>query len=130
MSALLASSVPVASLASTGMFALGCALLTTILLRRSYKYFGRGRRRRNEPAIAAQPRPEGAWTGAHADASARVERQKVELHEQSREAAATIDNKLVLLQELIAKSQAQIDRLEKLLAEAEALEPEVRVGNR
>lgn len=119
-----------ADLMSSGLFALGCGLLTAILLRRSYKYFGRNRRRRNEPAIDAQPRPEGAWTGAHADASARIERQKVELHEQGREITARIDNKLVILQELIAKSQSQIDRLEALLAEAEARQPQMHGDER
>lgn len=106
-----------ANLASAGLFALGCALLTMILLRRSYRYFGK-KRRRNEPAIDAQPRPTDAWSGAHADASARIERQKVELYDLGREITAQIDNKMILLQELIGKSQAQIDRLEELLAES------------
>ena len=38
------------------MFAAGCALLTFILLRRSFRKLGR-RRRVDTAAIAAQPRP-------------------------------------------------------------------------
>ena len=116
-----------ANLLASGMFALGCGLLTMWLLRRSYKHFGR-RRNRNEPPIDAQPRPDGAWSGAHADASARIERQSVELHDLGREVTGRIDSKMVLLQELIAKSQAQIDRLEALLAEAEDASPESLSG--
>lgn len=100
------------------MFAAGCALLTAILLRRSYRYFGSSRRRHNEGPIAAQPRPTGEWSGAHHDASAMIERQKVELHDQGRELKALLDNKISVLQELCRQSQQQIDRLEELLAES------------
>ncbi|MEM6799607.1 MAG: hypothetical protein AAF589_08840 [Planctomycetota bacterium] len=113
-----------ANIAAPILFALGCGLLTAILLRRSYRYFGKNRRRRPEPPIAEQPRPTGEWSGAHADATARIERQKVELHELGRDITARIDSKLILLQELVIKSQSQIDRLETLLAEAEATNSE------
>lgn len=119
-----------ANLLQSGLFVLGCAMLTMILLRRSYKYFGRSTRRRNDPPIAAQPRPTDAWSGAHADVSARIERQKVELHEMSREVTATIDSKLILLQELLAKSQSQIDRLEELLDAAENKQPQMHAEER
>ena len=97
-------------------------MLTMLLLRRSYRYFGK-RRNRNDPPIDAQPRPKTAWTGAHADATARIERQKVELHEYGREITAQIDSKLILLNQLVAKSQSQIDRLEELLAKADKHKP-------
>ena len=102
------------------MFAAGCALLTALLLRRSYRYFGRSRRKQNEGPIAAQPRPTSEWSGAHHDAAAMIERQKVELHEQGRELRAQLDNKISVLQELCRQSQQQIDRLEELLAESHA----------
>lgn len=105
------------------LFLAGVALLTSILLRRTYKYFGKNRRRRNDQPIDAQPRPKDKWTGVHADATARIERQKVELHEMQREVTATIDSKMIILRELINKSQAQIDRMEELLAELEESEP-------
>ncbi|MEM1303896.1 MAG: hypothetical protein AAGG46_03315 [Planctomycetota bacterium] len=103
----------------TLMFAAGCALLTMIMIRLTYKRIGRRRPRRNEPAIDAQPRPTGAWSGAQADASARISRQEVELHDRSREVTAQIDSKMIMLRELIAQSDEQIARLETLLAEAE-----------
>ncbi|MEN1680908.1 MAG: hypothetical protein AAGJ46_15070 [Planctomycetota bacterium] len=120
-----------ASLMANGMFALGCGLLTAILLRRSYRYFGRrGKKRKLDSALVKTPRPKGTspankstanqWTGAHTDAAARIERQKVELHEMEREVSAKIDNKLMLMQQLVAQSQQQIDRLEALLARAES----------
>ncbi|MEM6331576.1 MAG: hypothetical protein AAF790_15195 [Planctomycetota bacterium] len=121
-----AAEPPIASLAAPAMFALGCGLITAILLRRSYRYFGRRRPLRDQPAIDAQPRPTGAWSGAHTDAAARIERQKVELHELGREITARIDSKLILLQDLSQRSDAQIERLETLLAEARALEPELQ----
>lgn len=99
------------------MFALGCGLLTAILLRRSYRYFGRGRKKDNRP-IVAQPRPTDQWSGAYQDADARFERQKVELHDQARELKAQLDSKMAVLQQLCAESQQQIDRLEALLQES------------
>jgi len=118
-----------ADIAAPALFALGCAMLTMMLLRRSYRYFGK-KRNRNDPPIDAQPRPKNGWTGAHADATARIERQKVELHEYGRDVSAQIDSKLVLLNQLVAKSQSQIDRLETLLAEAEKREPLVGANKR
>jgi hypothetical protein len=116
--------VLLADLLTSAMFAVGCGLLTAIMLRRSYRYFGSGKRRGSQSPIDAQPRPTSEWSGAYTDSSARIERQKVELHEQHREASARLDNKLVLLQELCAKSQQQIDRMETLLAEIEERTPD------
>lgn len=110
-----------ASPLANGMLALGLGLLTAVLLRRAYRRLGARKKRRPDRALEQTPRPATAWSGAYADASARIERERVELHEQSREAAATIDNKLVMLQQLIAQSQQQIDRLETLLTRAERL---------
>ncbi len=108
------------------LFALGCGMLTAILLRRSYRYFGK--KRRPQPALAKQARPQGQWSGAQADAAARLNRQEVELHELGRDITARIDSKMILLQELLNKSQAQIDRLETLLAQAEETEPHLQQG--
>lgn len=100
-------------------FALGCGLLTALLLRRSYRYFGKKRRGGSGPHLEAQPRPTHAWDGAKQDASARFDRQQVELQELARDLTGQIDSKLLLLQELNAKSERQIQRLEELLAETE-----------
>ena len=111
---------PVATL----LFAVGCGLLTAILLRRSYRYFGKRRRSTDSAPIAAQRRPDGPWAGSFSDAQARFDRQQVELHELARDLRGQLDSKLILLQELVAKSQQQIDRLEELLDEADKLEPQ------
>ncbi|TWT85437.1 hypothetical protein Pla123a_02440 [Posidoniimonas polymericola] len=107
------------TLVASIMFAAGCALLTSILLRRSYRYFGR-RRRYDDSPIARQPRPTSQWSGAYSDSSAMIERQKVELHDAGRELRAQLDNKIVVLQELCARSQQQIDRMEELLRELDS----------
>jgi len=106
-----------ASLTAAWTFAAGVGLLAAILLRRSYRVLGKARRRGSESPIDLQPRPLHAWAGAYTDSSALIERQRVELHEQGRDLKAQLDNKLVILQALCAKSQRQIDRMEELLAE-------------
>ncbi|MEQ8849527.1 hypothetical protein [Botrimarina sp.] len=103
-------------------FALGCGLLTAILLRRSYRYFGKRKRGVGRP-IDTQPRPATAWDGARHDAEARFNRQQVELHDLARDLTGQIDSKLILLRELVAQSDRQIARLEELLDEAERREP-------
>ncbi len=99
------------------MFIAGIALLTTLLIRRTYKHIGRSRKRYDNRPLVVQPRPDSKWSGAKADASARIDRQQVELAEMNREVHGQIDSKILVLRELIAQSQQQIDRLEKLLAE-------------
>lgn len=103
---------------ATVLFALGCGLLTAILLRRSYKYFG-SRPKKSKGPIEKQPRPTGPWSGAYSDAQARFDRQQVELHELARELKGQLDSKIMILQELVARSERQIERLETLLDEAE-----------
>ncbi len=100
------------------LFLLGCALLTSILLRRSYRYFGRGRRRQNQSPLEKQPRPEGKWSGAQRDSLAQVDRQQVELHEMARDISGQLNSKIIVLEQLIATSQRQIERMETLLAES------------
>ncbi len=99
------------------MFAAGVALLTFVLMRRTYQKIGRGRKRYDSRALVAQPRPEGKWSGAKGDPMAMIDRQKVELADFSRDVNGQIDSKLQMLRELIARSQQQIDRMEELLAE-------------
>jgi len=108
-----------ASLQAILMFVAGIALLTTILLRRTYRQVGRRSRRYDTRPIDTQPRPENPWSGAKADTSAALERQKVELAEYTRDANGQIDTKIMMLRELIAQSDKQIARMEELLGEAE-----------
>lgn len=101
------------------MFAAGCAALTFILLRLSWRRSGKRQRGGSGPAIDAQPRPKHRWDGAQKDAEARIDRHQVELHDLARDLTAQIDSKLVLLQHLIAQSDERINRLETLLSESE-----------
>ncbi len=108
-----------AGLLAPAFFAAGCALLTMILLRRSYRYFGNSRSRGGSgPAIDAQPRPTDKWDGAKKDANARFDRDQVELYDLARDLKGQLDSKIIVLNELVTKSQQQIDRLEALLEES------------
>lgn len=102
------------------MLLAGSAMLTFFLLRRNFRYFKRNRASQDNSPIAKQPRPTGEWSGAYKDSSAMIDRQMVELHNSGRELKAQLDNKIVVMQELCAKSQRQIDRLEELLREIDA----------
>lgn len=105
------------------MFALGCALLTGILLRRTFRQLRkRGKRAGSGPHLEAQARPASKWDGAKKDAEARFSRQQVELHDMARDLNGQIDSKLILFRELVAQSERQIERLETLLGEAERRE--------
>ncbi len=98
-------------------FFAGCALLTMILLKRSYRRMGR--RKKNAPAIERIARPSGQWDGAQRDALAQVERQKVEMHEMARDLNGQLNSKIIVLEKLVGESQRQIERLEELLDKAE-----------
>ena len=100
------------------LFLLGTTLLTFILLRRSYRYFGRRPRPRVEHPLAAVPRPTYDWSGVQADPLARIEREKVELHRLARDLTGRLDSKLILLQELVDTTQQHISEAERLLDEA------------
>ncbi len=97
------------------MFLAGCGLLTWILLKRSGRYFGRGRRRSSSAPIESQPRPAGPWSGAQRDTLARIEREQVQLQERARELSGQLNSKIIVLEQLIATSSRQIERLEGLL---------------
>lgn len=101
------------------MFLAGCALLTWVLLKRSYRYFGSRSRRGNSAPLQKVPRPAGVWDGAQRDSLAQVERQKVEMHEMTRDLNGQLSSKIIILEKLIADSQRQIDQLESLLEKAE-----------
>ncbi|MEQ8209039.1 MAG: hypothetical protein RH917_04340 [Lacipirellulaceae bacterium] len=102
------------------MFLAGVALITIMLVRKTYRRIGRGRAKLTGgrgPAIESQPRPADAWDGAYRDASAHIQREKVELHEMARDANGQLTSKIVMLEQLIETSSGQIERMEQLLAE-------------
>ena len=122
------STAPMLPLASVPlpvwMFLAGCALLTWILLKRSGRYFGRARRERSSSPIDRQPRPSGPWSGAQRDTLARIEREQVELQERARELSGQLNSKILVLEQLIATSGRQIQRLESLLSQTASQESE------
>lgn len=98
------------------MFLAGFSIVAWILMRRSLLR-GTQRRKFDSRPIDTQPRPTSEWSGAYNDASAKLERQKVELAEFTRDANGQIDSKVLVLRELIRQSDEQIRRMEELLAE-------------
>jgi len=108
-------------------FLAGVALLTWILMKRSFRYFGHHRRNNKTAPIERVPRPANKWDGVQRDVLAQVERQKVEMHEMTRDLNGQLSSKIIILEQLIADSQRQIDRLEQLLEQSEQIgNPESR----
>lgn len=105
------------------MFLAGCALVVTVLLRRSYRYFGKRNRSRVIQGLEHLPRPQDAWEGAQHDPSARVGRYEAEMADVARELSGQLTTKMILLEQLICESQKQIERMEELLDRAERRQP-------
>jgi hypothetical protein len=103
------------------LFIAGSAVGTWVLLRRSGRLWRS--RRRNVEHLELRHRPANAWDGAHKDAEAMIERQKVELYELARDVTGRIDSKMILLQQLMAQGDQQIERLEALLAVLNECQP-------
>ena len=104
-----------ANITAVWMFLAGIGLLTFILMKRSYRYFAKPRRLRNDAALDLQPRPRAPWDGVQHDAMARIERQKVEMFEMARDLNGQLSSKIIVLEKLIADSQRQITRMEELV---------------
>lgn len=116
----LISLLPLAELTWLGPlgFAAGIGLLTWLLLRKTFRRMGKRTKSGSGPYLEKQPRPTHVWDGAKEDATARFNRQQVELHDLARDLNGQLDSKLVILRELVAQSETQIERLETLLEEA------------
>ncbi len=95
----------------------GVVILAAILLRRSYRYYGRRRRGRREPPLVQLPRPSGRWGGTQTDAAAQLAKREIEMYELYRQLSAQLDNKIVVLQQLMAQSEEVMRRLDSLLPE-------------
>jgi hypothetical protein len=113
---------PLAAVSPTLLFLAGCAILTWVLLRRGYRRCGRRARPGTGDYLEHVHRPTNPWDGACHDATALIERQKVELCDMARDATGRLDSKMIVLEHMIADGQKQIDRMEQLLAELEAVE--------
>ncbi|TWU29958.1 hypothetical protein [Bythopirellula polymerisocia] len=102
------------------MFLVGCALLVAVLLKRSYRYFGKSKRSTVITGLEHLPRPKSTWDGTYRDAGAAVDRQEVEMAEMARDLSGQLTTKMIVLEQLISDSQKQIDRMEELLKEMES----------
>jgi len=98
------------------LFFAGCALLTLLLLKRSYRL---GRRKSSSAPIERIARPTSKWDGAQRDVLAQVERQKVDMVDMARDLNGQLSSRILVLEQLVGESQRQIERLEALLAEAD-----------
>ncbi len=109
--------VLLADLIAVWMFLAGVGLLTFILMKRYFRFFALGRRKRDDSPLALQPRPKGPWDGAQHDTMAHIDRQKVEMFEMSRDLNGQLSSRIIVLEKLIADSQRQITQMEALLAQ-------------
>ncbi len=108
-----------AEIQAVWMFVAGIGLLTYLLLKRSYRYFGRQRQSNSQP-LEHIHRPTGPWDGAQRDSLAQIERQKVDMYEMSRDLSGQLNSKILVLEQLISQSQQQIQRLEELIKQRES----------
>lgn len=118
-----------ANIHAVWMFLAGVGLLTFILLKRSYRYFGRRTRVRQEGPLDLQHRPTSKWDGIQKDRYAHVEREKVELYDMARELKGDLSSRVLVLEQLIAESGQQIRRMEELLKEMDGQREEVASGD-
>lgn len=96
-------------------FLLGCAILVSILLKRSFQYFDKARPRATIVGLERLPRPQQPWEGTYRELSATPEQQEVEMAEVARDLMGQLTAKTIILEQLIADSQRQIERMEELL---------------
>lgn len=103
----------------TLLFLCGLGMMIFILLRRSYKYFGR--REKAGPAMPKMTRPDAKIDQPLRDAPPELARWQVEMHETARELKAEIDSKLCVLQILVGQARHESQRLEANLERARQL---------
>jgi hypothetical protein len=110
-----------ADMVSTGMMLAGVGLLIVILLRRSYRYYGRRKPAscRVDPHLTTTPRP-AADNRSLSTAPPEVLRWQVEMHETARDLKAELDTKMRALQLLIRQARTESDRLQGLLDQLDA----------
>jgi hypothetical protein len=102
------------------MLALGLALLTWILLRRSYRYLGRARRG-STSAMETVARPRHPSRQPLDDAPSELLRWQVEMHETARDLKAELDTKVSVVRQLLQMAAEQQQMLQHTIARAEQL---------
>jgi len=95
------------------MFLAALCVAISILLRRSYRYFGR---RRSSAAVVRVPRP-AREERAKRDAPKDLMAWEVQMHETARELSAQLDSKMRALEILIREADEKIARAEALSEE-------------
>lgn len=109
-----------ADITSWAMFLLGVVLLTVILLRRFYRYYGpRQKSTRTVTNSVANHRTPAARSLT--DAPPEVLRWQVEMHETARDLKAELDSKMSALQALIGLVRDETARLEAAITRAHRL---------
>jgi hypothetical protein len=93
------------------LFFAGVVILTTVLIRITYRR--QGAIRRGLPASTAPSVTDPRYSPSHRDLLGRLESKEVEFQEVAREAIARLDNKIAILQRLLAEADAKIARLEQ-----------------
>ena len=105
---------------STILFLAGLTLMIVVLLRRSYRYFGRTGGK-VVPPVEAVARPQRIQPATGGNAPRDAVRWQVEMHETARDLKAELDSKMGALQYLTLQAGQQADRLEAAIARAEQL---------
>jgi hypothetical protein len=95
----------------TWLLLAGIAILTSVLVRLTYR---RSRRHRPSIAAAGSSGPPGTPSASYRDLLRRLEEKEVEFEELSRSAMARLDNKIAILQRLLAESEQAIARLQEV----------------
>jgi hypothetical protein len=102
------------------LFLAGVAVLTTMLVRMTYRR--RGPARGGSAAAIEPPNHLPSVSPAYRELLGRLETKEVEFNDLSREAMARLDNKIAILQRLLAEADAKIARLEGASVAAGAAE--------
>lgn len=110
----------IAAQTSTLMLLAGMSLLALILLRRSYRYFGR-RNRPNRPDVQTTRPSEHAMHDAPSAAPPEFLRWQVAMHETARDLKAELDSKMGALQHLVRQAAEQSQSLENSIERARQL---------
>ena len=106
-----------ANLGATFMLLAGCALLVYMLMRKAHLQQVRERGTTIITEMERLPRPSKTW---------QTSDNGVELAELARDINGQLTTKMIVLEQLIADSQRQIERMEELLERIEAAQENSR----
>lgn len=106
----MASTWLLAEINPTWMLLAGIAVLTSVMVRLTYR---RSRQRPSRARPAASQPTSAVHNPTYHDLVRRLEEKEVEFDELSRTALARLDNKIAILQRLLAESDQTIARLQE-----------------